>query len=93
MDDIEWLENDVNECQMMGMRLEWDEWQRMPGKWFEWVSNDGNEARMMWMTAIWYDYIQIEIYYYYNINESKMNAFWMMWMTLEWCEWLLNDRN
>ena len=26
MDDIGWLENDVNECRMKGMRLEWDEW-------------------------------------------------------------------
>ena len=45
----EWLENDMNECGMMRMRLEWDGCQRMTGKWYEWVWNDGNEARMSWI--------------------------------------------
>ena len=46
MDDIEWLENDVNECRMMGMRLEWDGCQG-------WLENDVNECWMMGMRLEW----------------------------------------
>ena len=42
----EWMENDINECGMTGMRLEWDGWYRMTWKWYEWA---WNEARIRWM--------------------------------------------
>ena len=43
MDAIEWLENDMNECGMMGMSLEWDEW----------LLNDVNDCWMIGMTIEW----------------------------------------
>ena len=53
MDAREWLENDMNECGMMRMVLEWDGCHRMTGKWYEWVWNDRNDTRMSEMTPKW----------------------------------------
>ena len=73
MDNIEWLEKDMNECGMMGMMLEWDGCYRMTVKWYEWMWNDGNEDRMSWMP--WNDW-KIIWMVWNDGNEARMS--WML---------------
>ena len=97
MDELEWLENDMNECGMMRMRQEWDGCHRMTWKWYEWVWNDGNESRMRWMTVEWYEWQLNEVNDHRMIGMSlkweewpknDMNESRMRWMTVEWYEWV-----
>ena len=94
--DTEWLENDKNDCGMIGMSPKWDEWPKndvndchmkwIHPNWNEWLSNDMNESRMRWMTVEWCEWLLNER------NESKMrqndvNDCQMIWMSIEWDEW------
>ena len=90
--DTEWLENDKNDCGMIGMSPKWDEWPKndvndchmkwINPNWNEWLSNDMNESRMRWMTVEWCEWLLNDR------NESKMrwtmNGCWLMWMIIEW---------
>ena len=81
--DTEWLENDKNDCGMIGMSPKWDEWRKndvddchiiwIDQNWDEWRSNDMNESRMRWMTVEWCEWL---------LNDR--NDYRMIRMTIEW---------
>ena len=88
--DTEWLENDKNDCGMIGMSPKWDEWRKndvddchiiwIDQNWDEWRSNDMNESRMRWMTVEWCEWL---------LNDR--NDYRMIGMSLKWDEWRKND--
>ena len=52
--DTEWLENDKNDCGMIGMSPKWDEWRK----------NDVDDCniiwidqKLRWMTVKWYEWV------------------------------------
>ena len=81
--DTEWLENDKNDCGMIGMSPKWDEWRKndvddchiiwIDQNWDERQSNDMNESRMRWMTVEWCEWL---------LNDR--NDYRMIRMTIEW---------
>ena len=87
--DTEWLENDKNDCGMIGMSPKWDEWRKndvddchiiwIDQNWDERQSNDMNESRMRWMTVEWCEWL---------LNDR--NDYRMIRMTIEWSshEWV-----